>query len=223
MGTLVNCLLKRLEAAESVISDVTPAWAKETWESIVGEIDLFAPDVLIFANAREPTDRLLTTAARLSRTKPKVVMELPNLFPKVDMSGIDAIIAPSHFAALHHSILDDVDSVPEELQPAIHVINPSVDTERFKEDGPVVKLGEETCGDSCPTIGFVGRISSEKSPGIFIATAKIVHGMNPFARFVVVGDGKFLEAMKLMAEVAGERREKAKRRQERTSRGAERC
>ena len=27
--------------------------------------------------------------------------------------------------------------------------------------------------------------------------------MNPFARFVVVGDGKFLETMKLMTEVAG--------------------
>ena len=115
MGTLVNCLFKRLEAAENVISNVTPAWAKETWESIVGEIDLFSPDVLIFANAREPTDRLITTAARLSTTKPKVVMELPNLFPKVDMSGIDAIIAPSHFAALHHSILENVDSLPKKV------------------------------------------------------------------------------------------------------------
>jgi hypothetical protein len=39
-----------------------------------------SPDILVFANSREPNDRLLLQACRLAGV-PRVVLELPNLFP----------------------------------------------------------------------------------------------------------------------------------------------
>ena len=147
----------------------------------------------------------------------KIVMELPNLFPKVNMSHLTAVVAPSHFAALHPSVQSSLSSASP--PPSLHVINPGVDTSLFNPDGPTqcssaCRTGNRPhqplqasnlskCRTACITVGFVGRISSEKSPGLFIKMAKIINSKHPFVRFIVVGDGKFLQPMMEEASISG--------------------
>ena len=219
MKHIVDCLLKRLERANFVVSDVGPTWARETWKAILSELTDYGADVLVFANAREPTDKLLITAAKVAGIG-SIVMELPNLFPKFELTDIDAIVAPSHYAGLHQSIQGKLTERGRENKPSVHVINPAVDTATFRPDGRVwcnymcrgLGAAEEKsssnnnnnkCRSPCTTIGFVGRISSEKSPGLFIQAAAKIHAAHPFTRFVVVGDGKFLAYMKSISDVYG--------------------
>ncbi|GMH76544.1 hypothetical protein TrLO_g15987 [Triparma laevis f. longispina] len=60
MSIIVTCLLQRLNTANKDLNKLTPKWVKETWKGIVGEINEYEPDILVFANAREITDTLLT-------------------------------------------------------------------------------------------------------------------------------------------------------------------
>lgn len=92
---------------------------------------MLAPDILVFANARMPNDRLLAEAARLAKV-PRVVLELPNLFPEAGLA-VDAMVAPSHYAALHPS----VQALARSRSPPIpsHVITPGVDEARFVPRG----------------------------------------------------------------------------------------
>jgi glycosyltransferase involved in cell wall biosynthesis len=52
-------------------------------------------------------------------------------------------------------------------------------------------------------VGFVGRVSTEKSPGVFVQVAKKVLETHPFAKFVVVGDGKSTGAVRDLVLVLG--------------------
>ena len=83
------------------------------------------PDVLVFANARDPSDLILCRAARLAVPSAKLVMELPNLWPQ--LWDLDLIVAPSHYAALHFSVQDAVHSLPVERRPHVAVVTPGVD------------------------------------------------------------------------------------------------
>ena len=230
MEALVDCMQARLKLANSVVSNVTPPWVRETWSSILSEISVFGPDILVFANARESTDRLLTTAARLAGVR-HIVMELPNLFPSVDLSQIDAIVAPSLFAARHYSVQE---TIREHVKaggraPDVHVIHPGVDVKAFSPEGPMRCLSnlaraKETtsarpphtaasssssssttgkCGSPSVVIGLVGRVASEKSPGLFILAAELVSKARPDARFVVIGDGKARRVVEEMAAARG--------------------
>ncbi|KAJ1451415.1 hypothetical protein M885DRAFT_15418 [Pelagophyceae sp. CCMP2097] len=80
-ATLDAYLLDRLAAAGNVVARVSPEWARRTWEHLVGVFRHVAPDVVVFANARDSSDSLLTAAARAGAPRAKLVMELPNLFP----------------------------------------------------------------------------------------------------------------------------------------------
>jgi len=176
---------------------VEPEWARETWRTIVDEIKRDLPDLLVFANAREPTDLLLIKSARMAGVQ-RIVMELPNLYPKFDLGLIDGVIAPSHYAALHPSIK----SGGQEGSFSLHVVNPGVDQGVWVGEGEI-EAGNLGWGKKCVLVGFVARLSSEKSPGVFLQVAKKVREENKWARFVVVGDGNFREEMERMVEVMG--------------------
>jgi len=233
MSIIVDFLMQRLEAADHILELITPAWARKTWVDMVAEITLFSPDILVFANAREVTDQLLTTAARIAGGGGiKIVMELPNLFPKINIDAVDAVVAPSHFAALHESVRSsrkfaevdvDVSLRGGGSTTTVHVINPGVDTSVFSLEGPMTCLGgcgfsfsdnvkneyvfgnssRSRCGTICVTVGFVGRLASEKSPGLFIQVAARVLELEPFAQFVVVGEGKLRKVLEQEADFLG--------------------
>ncbi len=203
MGIVVDCLMSRLEAAGDVVSDVKPDWARETWATMVEALRSLNSDILVFANAREPTDDLLLTATRLAGV-PNVVMELPNLSPKADLSQVTALVAPSRYAATHPSVVDAV--AQANPAPAVTVIPPPFNTTLFTPEGPILCPAPHVpppspykCPSPGPTVGFVGRISTEKSPGLFLHAASNIKSALPFARFVVVGAGKNLAQLEKMA------------------------
>lgn len=46
-----------------------------------------------------------------------------------------------------------------------------------------------------PTVLFLGRMTTQKNPWQFLEAAKIVHSINPDARFVMAGEGPMLNAL----------------------------
>jgi len=237
MDVIVDFLLLRLEEAGNDVSRVEPHWARKTWEDMTEEITRFRPDILVFANARESTDRLLTTACRLVSSRTKIVMELPNLFPRVKGGDVDVVIGPSEWAVQHWSVRggevgritkepaesagkSDLEKGRDGGETSYHVIPPGVDTSLFSLEGSIsCSSGENRnytrqdfdgitatpfrCNTPHVKIGFVARISSEKSPGVFLRVAREVSKQNMFARFVVIGGGSMLADMKETAIAYG--------------------
>jgi glycosyltransferase involved in cell wall biosynthesis len=66
-----------------------------------------------------------------------------------------------------------------------------VDTEVFKpaQGGDADLRRHFGMADGAPLIGFVGRLSIEKGPEVFLRSVLLMRGAMPSARFVVVGDG----------------------------------
>ena len=79
----------------------------------------------------------------------------------------------------------------------LHFLPNGVDTERFRPQplrtGPLrTRFG---IAPEVPVIGFVGRLSHEKGPEVFLQMALSVHALRPDAAFVVVGEGPLLASL----------------------------
>ena len=72
------------------------------------------------------------------------------------------------------------------------VIRNGVDSERF------VPRADGARSDAA-VVGYVGRLSPEKHPELFLRTAARVHARLPQARFVVIGDGPLRGALEALA------------------------
>jgi glycosyltransferase involved in cell wall biosynthesis len=66
----------------------------------------------------------------------------------------------------------------------LSVIRNGVDADEFTPRS----TGDRVDSDAL-TVGFVGRLSAEKNPELFVRTAALIHANLPSARFVVIGDG----------------------------------
>ncbi|CAM9228696.1 unnamed protein product, partial [Phaeothamnion confervicola] len=199
---------------------VEPPWARRLWEFLVDNIAALRCDVAVFGNGRARLDALLTAAARRAMGPGgRVVMELPNLDPRPDLT-VDAFVAPSRHTARHASVV----AASTAAGAPVVVITPGVDADLLApgvaspqchpscaplpfslhdadgdrgsgsgggsggtDDAPPKK--DSPCDPTCFMVGFVGRLSPEKSPGLFLLAAAAVHEQWPSARFVVVGDG----------------------------------
>jgi glycosyltransferase involved in cell wall biosynthesis len=168
-------------------------WMRDFWESLVQAIASTTPDVLVFANARDISDKVLVRAARYAQV-PSLVMDLPNLYP-VRPLQIDMIVAPSHFAKQHHS----VQPLLEHGVPCT-VVNPGVDVHKFvppssSKDAPNLVAPKPV------VIGFVGRLAAEKSPGLVLYCAKYLLETYPDItfQFKIIGDGVLLPYLKQLA------------------------
>ncbi len=67
----------------------------------------------------------------------------------------------------------------------LSVIRNAVDAAEFTPRGPNV---QNTVREAL-VVGFVGRLSTEKNPELFLRTAALVHAQSSSTRFVVIGDG----------------------------------
>ena len=95
-----NYLLEALALANNVPEDTSPPFVRRTWLHLVENLRQLKPDVLVFANARDPSDLILCRAARLAVPSAKLVMELPNLWPQ--LWDLDLIVAPSNSRQYEH-------------------------------------------------------------------------------------------------------------------------
>ena len=75
------------------------------------------------------------------------------------------------------------------------VIRNGVDTEAF---APALRrvTGD---GKRAPVVGYVGRLSPEKNPGLFLHVAALVRASAPDTRFVIIGDGPLREELERLA------------------------
>lgn len=91
-------------------------------------------------------------------------------------------------AARAHALAVGVDTA------RMTVIRNGVDCEQF---APRADAGIHAPGGA--TIGYVGRLSTEKHPALFLRAAALVHARMPQTRFVIVGDGPLREALETLA------------------------
>lgn len=174
---------------QSALLHLRPPYAARVWKDLVEALHSPCADGLaIFSNSRSVSDELLVLAARLAGTR-AVVMELANLHPtRVD---VDVLLAPSHFAKEHYSVARNVRARSK------LVLSTGVDTQQF---APSAVLLPE---DQNFLIGYVGRLSSEKSLGILLATMKILAPICSQCRLRVVGDGPQKAQLKSLAANRG--------------------
>ena len=72
----------------------------------------------------------------------------------------------------------------------LHLVPNGVDTTAFAPGRPRFGPLRKTFGIAdAPVVGFVGRLSWEKGPDVFLRTALTVHATRPDAHFIVVGEG----------------------------------
>lgn len=129
--------------------------------------------VVVFATSRSVGDALVTHAAHLAGAR-AVVMELANLYSAP--LNIEVLFAPSRFALHHPSIKANVRA--QRSYMAATGINTDVFAPRSYErnDGEFV-------------IGFVGRLSTDKSGGVLLATARLLRQVCSFCKLRMIGNG----------------------------------
>jgi len=222
---------------EAVLAHVYPYFAQKLWRHMTdGMQKAFSPsqppssipDLVVFANARDPSDQLLARAARLLNPNMQLVMDLPNLWPSnVAQLELNALVAPSTFAAEHFSVRNAVAEAhsintagnnknneppltvgsksekPVRRPPTVHVIPPGVNVTAFHPSASVATAAASRGpigapaygfkrGAATPSIGFMGRLATEKSPGLFLRAAALVAQTWPSLRVVVIGDGEHI-------------------------------
>ena len=156
-------------------------------------------DILVFANSRSVNDNYILEAAKLAGIR-AIVMDLPNLFPVLRASGGHESamwVAPSHFAKNHASVAGKGFRVT--------VINPGFGaalTEKTAES--ILSQRIARLPQRRPVIAMVGRIASEKSPGIFVRAAAIVQAQMD-ADFIMIGDGPLRTEIAALAARIGAR------------------
>jgi len=80
---------------------------------------------------------------------------------------------------------------------ALSCIPNGVDTQRFQPAAsrPGTLRARLRLGDDTPLVGFVGRLSPEKGPEVFVRAAMLLRHLAPAAHCVVCGDGPMRESL----------------------------
>lgn len=77
-------------------------------------------------------------------------------------------------------------------------IRNGIDLRPFTNASP--SLGSENEGENVLTVGWIGRLSPEKGPDVFLRAAARVLAQYPAARFIVAGDGPDLAALHALTD-----------------------
>lgn len=80
----------------------------------------------------------------------------------------------------------------------IVVIYNGIDFEEYEKDNNLLTREELKIPNNAYVIGFVGRLSYQKAPDIFIKAARIIKNKIPNAFFLMVGDGEDREPIEKM-------------------------
>lgn len=124
-------------------------------------------------------------AARFAGVR-AVVVELLRLFPIA--LTVDALLAPSHFALNHPSVTKTRD-----LANSTRVCHSGVDTDLFSP------ANDGNTSDAVFVIGYIGRLSTEKSVGLLVQAAKYLVQECPVCRIRIIGDGPLKRSLMELA------------------------
>lgn len=174
------------ELDDDQLSVIQPPFVARVWQLMVGHFRSCRGGVLTFGNSRMENDRVTLYTARLAGVR-AVVEELPNLHPLP--LAVDALVAPSHFALHHPSV-----SHTRALAKGSYVCNAGVDTDLFSPS--------ETENDlrASLVIGYVGRLSTDKSIGILVQAARYLVSECPACRVRIIGDGTIKDLLMKLAD-----------------------
>ena len=203
---------ERLIRAEYNISQVNPSWVMRLYMSYAAAITSAQCDIIVTGSARVLGWPMFLSDTGKIMSVP-VIVELSNLYLHPTASP-NVIVAPSLFAATHESIRNLGQSMNDPYSSTfpdnycgnnatlIVVVPPAVDTIRFSQSyvssngGPV---RYPSCSQ-CINIGYVARLSMEKSGGIFLMMASLLVRTYPNVRFSIVGDGELRNELILLSQ-----------------------
>uniref|UniRef100_K3WJ28 Glycosyl transferase family 1 domain-containing protein n=1 Tax=Globisporangium ultimum (strain ATCC 200006 / CBS 805.95 / DAOM BR144) TaxID=431595 RepID=K3WJ28_GLOUD len=191
--------------ARSSFSSISPAdyaklhtiraeFAVSFWQNVTKELQSCRDGVLVLGNARSAGDTAVVLAARMAGVK-ATIMELANLYP--EPVEVDVLLGPSHYAVAHPSVAGVV------RFKRSYVLSTGVDTDMFapatspSELNTWSKTGDQ---ESRFTIGYVGRLATDKSVGIIIATAKLMKQSCQHCHFRIIGDGPLKKHLKILVQ-----------------------
>lgn len=165
------------------LSAIQPPFLARVWKQIVNHLRTCRGGVLTYGNSKTENDRVTFYGARLAGVR-AVVAELPNLHPLP--LAVDALLAPSHFALYHPSTAQ-----ARAVAKHSHVCNTGVDTDLFsplpRENSSTSEATTHANGSFI--IGYVGRLSSEKSVGLLVEAAKYLAVECAQCRIRIIGNG----------------------------------
>lgn len=149
-------------------------------------------DVVLLANSHDDERMfLMLELLRLARVEGEkegrriaCVMDLPNLTVDSRVVGVDAFVAPSEFVGKRQG------------GRRVKVIYPAALDEQEQEQEQVPVAGAT---NGRKLVGYLGRLASERSPGLFLHVAAKVASVRSDVDFVVAGDGPMRKAMEKMA------------------------
>lgn len=157
------------------LTEIQPTFAARVWQQMIGHLRSCRGGVLTFGNSQSENDRMTLYAARLAGVR-AVVLELLSLYP-IPLA-VDALLAPSHFALNHPSVAN-----ARALAKSSRVCHSGVDTYLFSPPS------DGNSSDTAFVIGYVGRLSTEKSVGLLVQAAKYLIEECPVCRIRIIGDG----------------------------------
>ncbi|OQR81594.1 hypothetical protein THRCLA_11586, partial [Thraustotheca clavata] len=153
-----------------------PGYLITLWERYIDTFSSCRGAILLYANARDHGDRVLSSVAQHIGAA-GILMELSSVFPVPH--EVDAIVSPSHYAQHHESVVTAMKT------QSSYVISPGVDTELFI---PSTITGDQQ--KDCLIVGFHGRIAPDKSLGLFAQAMILLKNITTIClEFRWVGDG----------------------------------
>eukprot|EP00924_Labyrinthula_sp_SR-Ha-C_P013035 maker-scaffold_12-snap-gene-7.56-mRNA-1 protein AED:0.00 eAED:0.00 QI:47/1/1/1/0.6/0.33/6/11/658 len=154
-------------------------------------------DIFIFANSLAFTDAMLSQAARLVGAVS--LFDLPNIHPvtwEVPLEP-DLVTAPSYYAKLKYMMHNKLSNVG--------VIHPGVDTKNLFKFNANERFAMQH--NQNIVIGFMGRVETEKSIGLFVHMAAILQDLSRKKTamrnisFIVIGEGVAVRYMMYFAKI----------------------
>jgi glycosyltransferase involved in cell wall biosynthesis len=177
----------RLRAAGAEVH-VAPMPDDPPWSAILLASTLVKANAVDVIHAHLPNAHVLAGVTGRLTGKPVLATihgrQLTTLDLEVHRSAgthLHVVCKQSHFHALGIGV----------TASQLHFIAHGVDTDVFKPHRRAGGALRRRFGiaDDAPVVGFVGRLSPEKGPDVFLRMALGVRERNPAARFIVAGDG----------------------------------
>ena len=181
---------------------ITPVTDEPSWQSIQLASALIRSHAIDVIQSHLPNAHVLAALAGRLSGRPvlatvhgRAMTTLDIEVQKLAGTQLAVVCRQSYFQAL------GVGVDPSHL----HYLPNGVDTERFRprrvRDGALrARFG---VAPQTPLVGFVGRLSAEKGPDLFLRMALSVRTQVPSAEFLLVGDGAMLKQLQLFAKRFG--------------------
>ncbi len=173
---------------------VVPMTDETDWQSIQLGVSVVRADAIDVIHAHLPNAHLLAgMLSKLTETPALATVHGRYLnirdfeIHKVTQTHIGVIAKSAYFQALGLGV----------AASKLHFIANGVDTEVFRPTGKSDYLHSIAgIAPDTPLVGFVGRLSGEKAPDVFVKIAGMVHKKLKNCHFILVGEGPMHEKLK---------------------------